>query len=261
MPVVLLMLDGLRPDALSQVNAPALEAFMQRGAYTLSARSVMPSITLPCHMSIFHSIPPQRHGILENQWHPMARPVIGLVEQLKMQDRQSAFFYNWEFLRDLSRPGYLEFTYYQDAGFDLDGDAVIAEAAANRLRKGDLDFAFVYFGTIDTVGHGFGWMSDSYLRQIEKVDRWLQALLANFSTDTSVIIQSDHGGHDRIHGTDLPEDMLIPWMAAGPGIKPQYEIQAPLTLLDVAPTIARLLDVKPDPQWEGRVVEEIFLGS
>ncbi|WP_027877858.1 alkaline phosphatase family protein [Meiothermus cerbereus] len=57
-------IDGLRPDALEAAHLPTLLTLMQEGASTLCARSVFPSITLPCHMSIFHSLPPERHNVL-----------------------------------------------------------------------------------------------------------------------------------------------------------------------------------------------------
>ncbi|HEX9440267.1 MAG TPA: hypothetical protein VF909_11315, partial [Roseiflexaceae bacterium] len=76
--------------------------------------------------------------------------------------------------------------------------------------------------------------------------------------DAAIVLHSDHGGHDRNHGTELPEDMTIPWLAAGPGIRQGYAIDAPVSLLDTAPTIARLLGIAPHHEWEGRCVEEIF---
>ena len=118
-------------------------------------------------------------------------------------------------------------------------------------------FSFVYLGTVDTMGHVFGWMNDGYFKQIERVDIELGKLLAALPANTNIVLQSDHGGHDRTHGTDMPEDMLIPWMASGPGIKAGM-IQSAVSLLDTTPTLARLLGCKPHPQWEGRVVEEIF---
>ena len=72
--VILIMIDGTRPDALDTARCPTLRGLMQRGASTMQAHSVMPSITLPCHMSIFHSVPPTRHGITAR---PNRRHVIG----------------------------------------------------------------------------------------------------------------------------------------------------------------------------------------
>src|SRR5436190_2337081 len=110
-PVVLIMMDGMRPDALVQANTPRIDALMANGAYTLNARSVMPSVTLPCHTSIFHSVPPTRHGITDNTWHPMARPVQGLVDAAKWEDKRCGFFHNWDPLRDVTRTESLLISY------------------------------------------------------------------------------------------------------------------------------------------------------
>jgi predicted AlkP superfamily pyrophosphatase or phosphodiesterase len=252
------MTDGLRPDALAQVHAPRLQGLLARSAHTLSARSVEPSLTLPCHMSIFHSIPPARHGIFVNQYQPMARPVPGLMEQARAAELRCYFFHNWEPLRDLNRPESLHFVYYRDNCYTPDGDLHIAEEAARVISREQPDFAFVYLGTIDVAGHVYGWMSDGYLRQVEHVDAGIGMVLDALGPEDTVLLQSDHGGHERIHGTTLDEDMLIPWMIAGPGIRQNYQIQGPVSLLDSAPMLARILDVPPHRDWEGRCLEEVF---
>ena len=70
--VLYLSVDGLRPDALAAAHTPNFQTLMRKGAYTLDAQAVMPSVTLPCHMSVFHSVPPERHGTTTNTYTPMA---------------------------------------------------------------------------------------------------------------------------------------------------------------------------------------------
>ncbi len=259
-PIVLVMIDGVRPDALALADCPNLNGLRRRGAWTLTASSVMPSMTLPCHMSIFHSVTPGRHGITTNEWQPMARPLPGLVDLARLAGRRCAFFYNWEQLRHLSQAGSLHFSYFRDNVYsDLsNGDQVIAGEAARYIASDRPDFVFVYLGTVDTVGHLHGWMSPEYLAQLQRVDGAIGTLLAGLPQDSTVLLQSDHGGHERTHGTDAPEDMTIPWLAAGPGIRSGYQIESPVSLLDTAPTLARLLGLTPHHEWEGRCVEEIF---
>lgn len=259
MSVIFILIDGLRPDALHQAKTPTLDSLMQRGAYALTASSVMPSITLPCHMSIFHSVPPTRHGITTNTWMPMARPLPGLVEKAKDAGLRSSFFYNWEPLRNLSQPGSLSFAHFSDNLYSENGDAAIAEAAAEHIRKERPDFAFVYLGQVDIWGHGAGWMSAEYLAQVEHADCAVAQLVDACQSEDTLLIQSDHGGHDRTHGTDSPDDMQIPWMVVGPNIRQGLLIQQSVTLLDTAPTLARLLGITAHPEWEGTCVEEIFI--
>lgn len=77
MKVLLILSDGMRPDGLDA--HPAAARLMREGSYTLRARTVMPSVTLPCHMSLFHSVDPGRHGILTNTYVPQVRPRHGPV--------------------------------------------------------------------------------------------------------------------------------------------------------------------------------------
>ena len=81
MRVLLILVDGMRPDALK--NLATAQEFAQKSIYTMEARTVFPSVTLPCHMSLFHSVDPWRHGITTNVYTPQVRPVKGLCEVLR----------------------------------------------------------------------------------------------------------------------------------------------------------------------------------
>ena len=252
------MLDGLRPDALAAANCPTLNGLISRGASTLTASSVMPSVTLPCHMSILHSVPPTRHGVTTNEWQPMARPLPGLFDVAKAAGKHCAAIYNWEPLRNLGRPGSLNAVYFRDCSYDMAGDDWITENAINHLTQYETDFAFVYYGTIDVAGHDHQWMSDPYLRQTERVDHNLGQLLNALPESVHLVVQADHGGHERSHGTDALEDMTIPWIIAGPQIREGHRIQQAVSLLNTAPTLARILGLTTPREWEGGCVEEAF---
>ena len=258
--VVLTMIDGMRPDAMQATPTPTLDRIRQRGAWTLTARSVMPSITLPCHVSMFYSQPPQRHGVTSNTWTPMARPLPSIVDQAALFNRHCAFFYSWEELRDLSQPGSLQYAYFRKHDpEDVLADNPVVEAAIRYQQAEHPDFLFLYLGTTDNIGHLNGWMSPEYLAQISRVDGLLGQFMESLSDQDTILVQADHGGHERSHGTDSPEDMTVPWMIAGPGIRQNHQIQRSVNLIDTAPTLARLLGVQPHSGWEGRCVDEAFL--
>jgi predicted AlkP superfamily pyrophosphatase or phosphodiesterase len=258
--VILAAIDGLRAEALSITNCPNLEQLRKSGAFSLNARSVVPSITLPCFLSIFHSIPPQLHGTMHNTWVPMARPVPGLVETLRSAGKKAAFFYNWEPLRNLNLPLHLSFSYFIDNLDDIHtGDFLIVEQALRCMSDSPWDFIFIYLGTLDVVGHKHGFMSPDYLKQLEHLDKAVGMLLDSIPQETFLLLLSDHGGHDRTHGTESPEDMIIPWFMHGPNVRKGYELQTPPSLLDAAPTIVRILNVPAPTEWEGKYIAEAFL--
>lgn len=256
--VAFIMIDGLRPDAITAERCPNLTALMARGSSTLTARSVMPCVTLPCHTSIFYGVSPARHGITNNTWKAPPEPMMGLIELAFDANLRAVSIHNWEPLRAINRPETLWMSYYRNNSYVPNGDTDNAHEAVRIMNSEKPDFAFIYLGNVDIAGHYYGWMSDGYLKQAATADEALGIILPALD-DYTLIIQADHGGHDHDHGTDTPEDMAIPWIAVGKGIREGYTIQSPVSLLDTAPTIAYLIGLTAPTTWEGRLVDEILV--
>ena len=251
MSVVLILADGMRPDSF--VDIPIAQELIGKSAASMNAKTVMPSVTLPCHMSLFHSVDPERHGTTTNTYAPQVRPVKGLCETLTENGKKCAFFYSWAELRDLTRPSSLIFSYFckgKAIGYEQAND-VVSDAAIKHLAGSNLDFLFVYLGYPDEAGHKYGWMSKEYLHAVKNSWENIAKIVHALSEDDTVIITADHGGHDRIHGTELPEDMTIPLIIMGKDFVPGTTIQN-AKITDIAPTAAKLLGVVPDREWEGK---------
>ena len=161
--VVLVLVDGMRSEALLNCGHPYVPELIARSAHALDARTVMPSVTLPCHMSLFHSVDPDRHGILTNDYVPQVRPIVGLFDQLDTFGKKNGFFYTWEQLRDLCRPGHLHTALFINQGQQTDTDRKITDAAMKFIAAEDPDFTFIYLGETDEVGHAHGWMGPEYM--------------------------------------------------------------------------------------------------
>lgn len=259
--LLLCSLDGVRPDALQAVRTPVIDALVAGGAHAWNARSVMPSVTLPCHTSMLRGVDVPRHGITTNTFIPLARPVPSLLDVAAAQGKRCGFFYNWEPLRDLAAPGSLAVSLCYADAFAPAGDREVARLACEYISKLDLDVMFVYFGHPDEAGHAHGWMTQPYLDAIENADACLGEVIDALKNlgrweETVTLVLSDHGGHERTHGTDSPEDMTIPWILHGPGVKKGATVDAPVFLYDTPTTLARLLGLTPDRYWEGRAIEE-----
>lgn len=73
-PVVLLIsIDGLRPDYVTETDKhalriPNLRRFLTEGAYATGVHGVLPTVTYPSHTTILTGVSPAKHGILDN--HP-----------------------------------------------------------------------------------------------------------------------------------------------------------------------------------------------
>ena len=143
---ILFLIDGMRPDALQQAHTPFMDKLIATGASTLAARTVMPSITLPCITSLFMSAPPQEHGVTSNLWNA-DHVGTGLMDVVGRAGGKAGSFYNWEQLRDLSRPGALHVGIYLNNSHDPEGagDIELAQVAVETLVDNPVNFAFVIF--------------------------------------------------------------------------------------------------------------------
>lgn len=252
--VILISIDGMRPDGLQQCDNPYVGELEKICSYTYDAASMNPSVTLPCHFSMAHSVTPERHGILTNTYIPQVRPVLGIFEKIKYAGGASAMFYNWEQLRDIATPGTLKFAYYMSEKIKESVDTVLTDEAIRCISEHKPDFVFLYMGETDGKGgHANGWMSEEYLRRISIAIDNTKRVFEQFGDEYSIIIMSDHGGHDRSHGSTLPEDMIIPLFFYGTEFE-QGKVLSGLSLLDIAPTIANLMGVEPESDWEGHAI-------
>ena len=249
--VILISIDGMRPDGFLQCGNPFVQELMNRSTYALEGAAVMPSVTLPCHMSMFHSVTPQRHGILTNTYVPMVRPINSLFEQVNNAGGACAMYYGWEPLRDVSRPGCLKHAEYFWMYNAENTDRLLTESALAYIEKQKPDFVFLYLGeTDDKGGHRKGWMSPEYLQYVYDAIDCVKMVLEAVGDEYTVVITADHGGHERSHGSEMPEDMLIPMLFVGTEFAPGKKLSG-IGLLDIAPTIADLMGVPMSRDWEG----------
>ena len=254
--VILISIDGMRPDGFLNCNNPFTHEMMQRGPYTLEASSVIPSVTLPCHMSIFHSVTPDRHGIITNTYVPMVRPVSSLFRQISHAGGRAAMYYGWEPIKDVARPGTLKHAEYIWAYTIDNTDRLLTESAIRYIKKEKPDFVFLYMVETDEKGgHDNGWMTEPYLQCIHDAIDNVKTMLDEVGDEYTVIVTVDHGGHARDHGTELPEDMTIPMFFIGPDFEPGKKLNG-LSLLDLAPTVAELMGVPKADEWEGKSIVE-----
>lgn len=251
--VIVVLVDGMRPDGMLATEHPFLETIKSNFSYSMKAQTVMPSVTLPCHMSLFHSVDPARHGIMTNTYVPQVRPIKGLADAISDAGLHCAFFYTWEELRDLSRPDSLARALLINQHKFEDTDTKITAEAISYICAEQPDFTFVYLGETDEVGgHNVGWMTETYEKSVYKALDCIERIYNSMPEGYSLIILADHGGHERSHGSDMPEDMTIPVCAFGPEFKKGYEFEREVSIKDVAPTVTRLLNVRAPREWEGK---------
>ena len=254
--VILISVDGMRPDGFLNCGNPYIHTLMQESMHCLQSRTVFPSVTLPCHMSMFHSVPPQRHGVLSNTYTPQVRPVSGLFDQAKMAGKTTAMFYGWDQLRDLGRPGSMTYSEFVRCIIMNDVDSVLTRKALDCIAEHHPDFVFLYLVDTDEQCHDTGWMSVEYLHDISNAIDNIKKVVEACGEEYHIIVTADHGGHDRTHGSEMDEDMTIPIFFRAPSTSSHFPAGAieGVSIMDIPTTAAKLLEVYPAEEWEGNVI-------
>jgi predicted AlkP superfamily pyrophosphatase or phosphodiesterase len=261
--VFIVTFDGLRPDAIQAAEMENVISFMQSGAYTLTAQTIFPSLTLPSHTSMFVGTCPAKHIVRWNDWVPENGYALGtdVFDIAHNAGLKTVFVAGKEKLRHVTEPSSLDFFGFVDVT-DKDDDPISLETMAIEEIRKDFDLMFMHFPDGDLAGHEYDWMSKEQLAAYKRDDEAFGLLLEvmesrDLYNGTLFIITSDHGGHDSTHGTDLPEDMTIPWIISGPGIL-QKELQTQVYTMDTAATIAFALGLPIPVEWDGIPVYEAF---
>ncbi len=256
--VFILTIDGLRPDAIGLAPMPNLQAFIQTSAYTLSAQTIFPSSTLPSHASMFTSLCPSKHGVDWNDYFPERGYANGidLFDLARAARLQTYMFVGKQKLSQITEPESL--TYFR---YINDRDLVIAEETIKEFPQ-DFGVLFIHFPTPDAMGHEYGWLSAEQLSVLRRADEAIGLLLKalderGLRENTLIIITADHGGHNQTHGSRDPQDMTIPWIISGPGVRPG-PLTTPIQTTDTAATAAWALRLPRPAEWDGWPVYEAF---
>lgn len=252
--VILISIDGMRPDGMQQCGNPYVKTLEAECAYCYTARSMVPSITLPCHMSMALSVEPSRHGILTNDYTAQIHNIKDVFQRVADADGVCAIFYGWENMRDIARPGAMKFGRFIQSYTHESVDTLLTDAALTVLEEEKPDLLFLYLvDTDEKGGHDNGWMSEEYLRRVSIALDNTKRVIERFGEEYTVIITADHGGHGRGHGGESPEEMTIPMFFRGQDFK-AGPLQESCSLLDIAPTITAVMGLSPVKEWEGRAV-------
>lgn len=264
--VLIVSIDGLRPDAIAAFRAPTLQRLIAEGSYTLSARTILPSKTLPSHTSMLTGEPPERHGIL---WNTAFEDAPGTIEiptifgVARARGYTTAAFFSKSKFSHLQRQGTLDYSQAPGGWFGRWTAARTLDDVERHLPTDKPNLLFVHLPDPDTAGHSSGWMSASYGRGVLRADaavaRLLQAADATYGVGRyTIIVTADHGGHGHDHGSNDPLDVTIPWIAWGRGVVKGQLPADSVSTMDTASTALFLLGVDQPAAWACAPVRSAF---
>ena len=269
--VFVISFDQGNPDLIQRTEMPTFHRMATNGARTWEAYTIVPSTTLPSHTSMLTGVGIQKHQVLWNDYAPDKGLVkVPTVFSLaKERGLKTAMFVSKEKFAHLNLPGSIDTYVWPQPDDDAKS---VAKAFAAEFGKSKPNLTFIHFRDPDTVGHATGAYSPEKVQALKDCDDALktiqEAVAAAGVLEQSVfILTADHGSHDTknkegkivgSHGDARPEDVLIPWMVWGKGVKRDFTITAPVVQYDTAATALWLLKVPLPEHFWGRPVTSAF---
>lgn len=293
--VVVVTLDTTRADRIGAfggtvVPTPSLDAMARDGVVFTTAVSQVP-LTLPSHASMFTGKYPASHGVRHNGVFRLRDDETTLAERLKEKGFATAAVIGAFVLNS---------GYGVEQGFDAYSDMPKDRYAGGRdqlyesQRTADEVNAEV-FKWLDAKPDGrfFLWVhyydphapytppetpgralhGEAYDREISYMDHCFGDLIARLERDgilddAILAVAGDHGeslgSHGELsHGVFLYEPAVhVPFFFRAPGLLPKGErVEAPVELVDLAPTVLDLLGMDPLAGAEGRSLAPLMQGK
>jgi predicted AlkP superfamily pyrophosphatase or phosphodiesterase len=268
--VVVIGCDGMGSLAFTQTNAPVMHRLMRDGAWTLRARGVLPTVSSPNWASIIMGAGPEQHGVTSNDWETnkfeITPTAVGhggifptIFGELRAQRPEACIVcvHDWDGFGRLLEPG------APDVLENVKGSAATAQRAVQLIKERKPTFTFIHFDDVDHAGHEFGWKTPEYFKAVELIDGLIGQVIAALERAairerTIVLVTADHGGLNKKHGGATMDEIEIPWIIAGPGVRAGHAIQSPVNTYDTAATLAMIFDIQAPTAWIGRPVKEAF---
>lgn len=267
--VVVISIDGARPDCLLLADAPTLHGLIHAGAYTFWAKTTAVSLTLPSHVSMLTGVTPPRHGIMWNRVLSFSEPVYPafptIFELASRRGYVTAMVAGKAKFAVMDKPGTITHAY--EPPEDKGTDELVAAEAVRLIETTRPALTFVHFPSLDKIGHDKGWGSYEQLAQLAHTDQAVAQVLAaldrtGLRPSTFILITADHGGAGLTHGADDPRSRHIPWIAVGPGVRKGYDLtqRAGLDVRteDTFATVAYVLGLPLAADLDGRPVLDAF---
>ncbi|NJD20762.1 MAG: nucleotide pyrophosphatase, partial [Gemmatimonadetes bacterium] len=221
--VLLIGIDGVRPDVMAEVPTPNIDSLAAVGAFTATARTVMPSVSGPTWSSMLTGVRPEKHGVVDNDFtgkrYDLFPDFLTRMEQVRPELNTFAVV-DWVPLGAApdSSPtlsGRVDVKRVLD-GYELgwaQADDSSVALAVDQLAHGDPDALFVYLGNPDEVSHENHSIGAEYREAIALADAHVGRLVAAVRSrptyaaeDWLILVATDHGRTaEGDHGGDTPE--------------------------------------------------------
>lgn len=270
--VVLIGLDGWGAFSFEKADMPHVKQLKENGSYSLNTRSVLPSSSAVNWASMFMGAGPELHGFTDwgsktpdlpsrvTTHYGLFPTVFGLLRD-QAEQAQIGYFYEWGGMKYLTEQQAFNKTGHLKPSDE--NHTEITQQSIKFIKENKPNLTAIIYNQPDSKGHKIGFGSPEYYEKLNTLDKRIGEIIdavkeAGMEKETIFMIVADHGGKGTKHGGKTMEEMEIPLIFSGKGIKENHEIQASTMIYDIAPTIAYIFNLETPQVWTGRAITEVF---
>jgi predicted AlkP superfamily pyrophosphatase or phosphodiesterase len=258
--LLVVIIDGLCSETLACAHVPSLDGLASRGVQGEHLQPQHAALTLPNLISLCTSLPPEEHGVLSNSGSAILSPLaIPLFSLLRYRQQNIAAFYSSDRLRNIFPMGSLQTGVLINSQSIRNVDQELSQQAARHLQREKPDCCLLYLEGPNITGTHFGFSSEPYLEAVEQAASSISVIMEHLAfvgaeQEYCTLVIGCCGAAAQQTEADCRSPILL----SGPGVLQGRLEEKPLSLLDLTPTMASLLNVAPHPDWRGRTLAEWF---
>jgi len=256
--VLIIGIDGCKPDALKIANTPNIDKLINEGIFfdnALSSINNQPTRSGPGWTSLLTGVWFDKHSVKDNLFKNVDNSRIITFDELLNKaslNIKTSVLTMWNPIITKIFDKELFFTSHFEA---YDGSIVIQ--SKEHILNTQSDIIFVHIDNADLAGHLYGYSLEGkrYISAIEEIDSYVGTLSQSIklrkeykNEEWLIIISSDHGGRKKFllggsHGGQTNEEKLIPIILYGNNIN-RISNTDQTYIVDIVPTILSFFDSK-----------------
>ncbi len=260
-----IIVDGLRSETLACAHAGFLEDVSRRGVVYRDVICGSPPTSLAALYTVLTSLWPHQHGVTDNRGPDRDTPMeLSLASLCRYHQRTISLLYSRDSISGLIPPRMLDNGLFVNSHGIRNVDKLLIRAAGEHLQTEKPDCCFLYLDGVDIATSHFGFLSECSFEAIETVDRGIahifeQIRKVGLHNDYVFMVLGGRGGWKYSSKNSKAYDSRIPMFIQGPDIAEGMDVDMGPSLLDLAPTMAHILGIPLHPDWQGRVLQQIFV--
>ena len=261
--VLIIGIDGVRPDCLEAAKTPHLDFLRKNGAYSnrayaggeLGEATQQPTVSGPGWVSITSGVWVNIHGVSNNKFTGYNKDKAPhFFKRIKEQNEKLylSSISQWHPINNniLIPSAKADFILNP-----MDNGKYVRNFTLKHIREKNPDVLFVHFDDVDHAGHahGYGTDKEKYMKSIEETDEHIGFIIRELQSrqgeDWLVIVTTDHGGIRKGHGGQTKDEREIFMIVHGGNVKAGDRKGQGPGHVAVPPTVFKHLGLKVKEEW------------